>query len=70
MRHALEIERVGWSRGELDLTTPSGRALAGMLAVFAEYAEPAVMRSRELYPGQNTARYLKVSNFMSVWRYA
>jgi hypothetical protein len=28
----------------LDLTTPSGRALAGILAVFAEYAEPAVMR--------------------------
>jgi hypothetical protein len=29
----------------LDLTTPSGRALAGMLAVFADYAEPAIMLS-------------------------
>jgi hypothetical protein len=54
----------------LDLTTPSGRALAGMLAVFAEYAKPAVMRSRELDPGQNTARFLKVSNVTSVWRCA
>jgi len=52
----------------LDLTTPSGRALAGMLAVFAEYAERAVMRSRELDPVQNTARFLTVSNVMSVWR--
>jgi putative DNA-invertase from lambdoid prophage Rac len=29
----------------LDLTTPSGRALAGMLAVFADYAERAIMHS-------------------------
>jgi DNA invertase Pin-like site-specific DNA recombinase len=29
----------------LDLTTPSGRALAGMLAVFADNAERAIMRS-------------------------
>jgi len=43
MRHALE--RVGWSRGELDLTTPSGRALAGMLAVFAEF-EREILRDR------------------------
>src|ERR1700757_3873617 len=26
----------------LDLTTPSGRALAGMLAIFADYAEPVI----------------------------
>jgi putative DNA-invertase from lambdoid prophage Rac len=25
----------------IDLTTPSGRALAGMLAVFAEFEKPA-----------------------------
>src|SRR5216684_5600230 len=30
----------------LDLTTPSGRALAGMLAIFADYAECTIMRSR------------------------
>ena len=29
----------------LDLTTPSGRALAGMLAVFADHAERAIMQS-------------------------
>jgi DNA invertase Pin-like site-specific DNA recombinase len=29
----------------LDLTTPSGRALAGMLAVFADDAERAIMQS-------------------------
>jgi putative DNA-invertase from lambdoid prophage Rac len=38
----------------LDLTTPSGRALAGMLAVFADYAERAIMHSHgagmALYP--------------------
>ena len=28
-----------------DMTTPTGRALAGMLAVFAEYAERAVAES-------------------------
>ena len=41
-----------------------------VFAALAEYAEPAVMRSRELDPRQNTARFLKVSNVMSVWRYA
>jgi putative DNA-invertase from lambdoid prophage Rac len=30
----------------LDLTTPAGRAMAGLLAVFADYAEYAIMRSR------------------------
>jgi len=30
----------------LDLTTPTGRAMAGLLAVFAEYAERAIMQSR------------------------
>jgi DNA invertase Pin-like site-specific DNA recombinase len=29
----------------LDLSTPSGRALAGMLAVFADYAESGVMQT-------------------------
>jgi DNA invertase Pin-like site-specific DNA recombinase len=29
----------------LDLTTPSGRAMAGLLAVFADDAEPAIMQS-------------------------
>ena len=29
----------------LDLTTPTGRAMAGLLAVFADYAECAIMRS-------------------------
>jgi hypothetical protein len=39
--------------------------MTGIIAVFADYAEPAVMRSRELDPVQNTARFLKVSNVMS-----
>jgi hypothetical protein len=30
----------------LDLTTPAGRAMAGLLAVFADYAEGAIMQSR------------------------
>jgi DNA invertase Pin-like site-specific DNA recombinase len=30
----------------LDLTTPAGRAMAGLLAVFADYAERAIMQSR------------------------
>ena len=29
----------------LDLTTPSGRALTGMLAVLADYAKRAIMQS-------------------------
>lgn len=29
----------------LDMTTPSGRALAGMLALFADYAESAIVQS-------------------------
>ena len=29
----------------LDLTTPAGRAMAGLLAVFAHYAECGIMRS-------------------------
>lgn len=29
----------------LDLTTPAGRAMAGMLAIFADYAECAIMQS-------------------------
>jgi hypothetical protein len=29
----------------LDLTTPAGRAMAGLLAVFADYAEGAIMQS-------------------------
>jgi putative DNA-invertase from lambdoid prophage Rac len=29
----------------LDLTTPTGRAMAGLFAVFADHAEPAIMRS-------------------------
>lgn len=31
----------------LDLTTPAGRAMAGLLAVFADYAERGIMRSHE-----------------------
>ena len=30
----------------LDLTTPAGRAMAALLAVFADYAEYAIMHSR------------------------
>ncbi|MGO8734279.1 MAG: recombinase family protein [Terriglobia bacterium] len=30
----------------LDLTTPAGRAMAALLAVFADYAERAIMQSR------------------------
>jgi DNA invertase Pin-like site-specific DNA recombinase len=30
----------------LDLTTPAGRAMAALLAVFADYAEGAIMQSR------------------------
>ncbi len=40
---ALEVGFVSLSEA-LDLTTPSGRALAGMLAVFADNAERAIMR--------------------------
>jgi putative DNA-invertase from lambdoid prophage Rac len=29
----------------LDLTTPAGRAMAGLLAIFADYAESAIMQS-------------------------
>jgi hypothetical protein len=54
----------------IDTTTPQGRLTFNLFASLAEYAEPAVMRSRELDPGQNTARFLKISNVMSVWRYA
>jgi len=30
----------------LDLTTPAGRAMAGLLAIFADYAERGVMQSQ------------------------
>jgi DNA invertase Pin-like site-specific DNA recombinase len=39
---ALEVGFVSLSEA-LDMTTPSGRALAGMLAVFAEYADHGSM---------------------------
>jgi hypothetical protein len=52
----------------IDTTTAPGRMMMQMVGAFAEYAEPAVMRSRELDPVQNTARFLTVSNVMSVWR--
>jgi hypothetical protein len=32
----------------LDLTTPAGRAMAGMLAIFADYAERGVMQSQRV----------------------
>jgi putative DNA-invertase from lambdoid prophage Rac len=32
----------------LDLTTPSGRAMAGLLAIFADNAEPAIMQSQDV----------------------
>jgi DNA invertase Pin-like site-specific DNA recombinase len=32
----------------LDLTTSTGRAMAGMLAVFADYAERAIMQSHRV----------------------
>ena len=38
----------------IDTTTPQGRLTFNLFASVAEYAEPAVMRSRELDPGQNT----------------
>jgi DNA invertase Pin-like site-specific DNA recombinase len=41
---ALEVDFVSLSEA-LDLTTPSGRVLAGMLAVFAEF-ERAILRDR------------------------
>ena len=54
----------------IDTTTPTGKLTFHIFAALADYAEPAVMRSRELDPGQNTARFLKISNVISVWRYA
>jgi DNA invertase Pin-like site-specific DNA recombinase len=44
----MEYLRVGFvSLTEaLDLTTPAGRAMAAMLAVFADYVEYAIMHSR------------------------
>jgi hypothetical protein len=38
----------------IDTTTPQGRLTFNLFASLAEYPEPAVMRSRELDPGQNT----------------
>ena len=32
----------------LDLTTPAGRAMAGLLAIFADYAERAIMQSQRV----------------------
>jgi DNA invertase Pin-like site-specific DNA recombinase len=32
----------------LDLTTPAGRAMAGLLAVFADYVERAIMQSQRV----------------------
>ena len=32
----------------LDLTTPGGRAMAGLLAIFADYAERAIMQSQRV----------------------
>ncbi len=32
----------------LDLTTPAGRAMAGLLAIFADYAESAIMQSQRV----------------------
>ena len=43
--NALDVEFVSLCEA-LDLTTPSGRALAGMLAVFAEF-ERDILRDRE-----------------------
>jgi DNA invertase Pin-like site-specific DNA recombinase len=53
-----------------DTTTHAGKLIMTIFAGIADYAERAIMRSRKLDPGQNTARFLKVSNVMSVWRYA
>ena len=55
---------------KIDTFSTTGKLVFHVFAALAEYAEPAVMRSRELDPGQNTARFLKISNVMSVWRYA
>ncbi len=55
---------------KIDTFSTTGKLVFHVFAALAEYAEPAVMRSRELDPVQNTARFLKVSNVMSVWRYA
>jgi putative DNA-invertase from lambdoid prophage Rac len=32
----------------LDLTTPAGRAMAGLLAIFADYADPVIMQSQRI----------------------
>jgi Resolvase, N terminal domain len=53
---------------QFDLRSAQGKLIASLMAALSEYAEPAVMRSRELDPVQNTARFLTVSNVMSVWR--
>jgi hypothetical protein len=37
----------------IDTTTPQGRLTFNLFASLAEYAEPAVMRSREWNQGQN-----------------
>jgi hypothetical protein len=39
----------------LDLTTPAGRAMAGLLAVFADYAEGAIMQSRSAEEAERPA---------------
>ena len=54
--HALDVGFVSLCEA-LDLTTPSGRALAGMLAVFAEF-ERDLLRDR-LKPGIANARQVE-----------
>ena len=39
----------------LDLTTPAGRAMAALLAVFADYAEGAIMQSRSAEAAERPA---------------
>ena len=39
----------------LDLTTPAGRAMAGLLAIFADYAERAIMQSHSAEVALSTA---------------
>jgi DNA invertase Pin-like site-specific DNA recombinase len=53
---------------KIESGSSAGKLIFHVFASLAEYAEPAVMRSRELDRAQNTAWFLKVSNVMSVRR--
>jgi DNA invertase Pin-like site-specific DNA recombinase len=48
----------------LDLTTPTGRAMAGLLSVFSDNAESAIMQSYSAEPA--VPRYLQISVAVAV----